>query len=240
MSHNPHDDNQDDALDGGPKPARRRVRLVRKTSKTKTRRKRRKTGKKVRLVRRPLSESPASHAQTGQGEPKSRASVEESEQEVIFEGFEEAFEEPDVEELASGWSAAGPNQALSSVAASVWPQLLSKAVESGTEALTDEVLQRVIAETPLPQEVKGLVMGQGGGVGGELARTLTGEVRRFLEKNMGRELQKLLTSVTFEIRTEVRFKPTEPEDGAESEGGAGLRPAIRNRVRIKRQKDEKP
>jgi hypothetical protein len=66
------------------------------------------------------------------------------------------------------------------------------------------------------------------------------EIREFLEHtNLGAEMQKMLTTVQFEINTTIRFKPNDGT-GAE-EGGEGQKlpkPEVKAEVQMKR--DERP
>jgi hypothetical protein len=63
-------------------------------------------------------------------------------------------------------------------------------------------------------------------------RIVKQEVHEFLERvDLGAEMQKLLTSVSFEIVTEVRFIPN--EKGTQG-GGPGVKPEVKSGVRMKR------
>ncbi len=63
----------------------------------------------------------------------------------------------------------------------------------------------------------------------EMMRIIGSEVRRFLETvNLSGELQKLLTSLSFEVKTEIRFIPNDQ---------AVVKPEIKNRTTVKRSRD---
>ncbi len=69
----------------------------------------------------------------------------------------------------------------------------------------DDAIQRGV-----PREVVGYIMRQTDSAKDEIVRVAGVQIRRFLENiDIGRELQKILTSVSFEIRTEVRFIPND-------------------------------
>ena len=90
--------------------------------------------------------------------------------------------------------------------------------------LPKEVVDR-IREIPLPKEVVERVTGRVDGYRAELLRVVRTEVREFLDRiDLGYELQKMLTSLSFEITTEVRFIPNDK----------GVKPDIKARARVKR------
>ena len=63
----------------------------------------------------------------------------------------------------------------------------------------------------------------------EVLRIVGQEVRRFLETvNLSGELQKLLTSLSFEIKTEIRFIPND----------AAVKPDVKNKVTVKRSRED--
>ena len=67
------------------------------------------------------------------------------------------------------------------------------------------------------------------------------ELRDFLEHtNLGAEMQKMLTTVQFEINTTIRFKPNEgASDPAEGETPKIPKPEVKANVQVKRP-DERP
>jgi hypothetical protein len=94
---------------------------------------------------------------------------------------------------------------------------------SKTGELSEKEVRELIEDLPLEDDAD--ETGFVGGIRSEFYRILTKEIQRFLNTiNISGELQKILTSLTFEIRTEVRFKPTEK----------GVKPSIKNKVRVKR------
>ena len=84
-------------------------------------------------------------------------------------------------------------------------QGLRKALASGIRTVlsADEVIR-----SGMPKEALGYIMKQTDAAKDEVVRITGVQIRKFLENlDLGGELQKILTSVSFEIRTEVRFVP---------------------------------
>lgn len=95
---------------------------------------------------------------------------------------------------------------------------------SGARAVTEEVARALASEMKLPKEVAGYLLSNADNVKNEIMRVVAKEVRGFLESaNLGDELARILTSISFEVRTEVRFIPNED----------ALRPSVRSRVGVK-------
>lgn len=89
---------------------------------------------------------------------------------------------------------------------------------------TEDLLRAVLGEVKIPREYVNIILQQVNATRGELVRVVAGEVRTFLdEANLGEELAKILTSLSFEIRTEIRFIPNDE----------ALRPSVKSRVGIK-------
>lgn len=132
----------------------------------------------------------------------------------------EATDEADADLEAATASDDGPTGALArSWLDAILPDLLKRVVAASGEALTEDALRRVLAEAPLPRGLNT------SGLRGELQKTISREVRDFLDHvDLSGELQKILSSLTLEIRTEVRFVPN----------GDQTQPQVKNRVRVKR------
>jgi len=119
-----------------------------------------------------------------------------------------------------------------------------KAVEKGIEAgvgtlrSADSVVRGVTQDGKLPKEVIGYVFAQVDETKNALVRGVANEVRDFLEAtDIAGEFYRALTSLSFEVKTEIRFIPNE---------AGGVRPQVRaralNRKRRgeRRDKDEPP
>ena len=106
----------------------------------------------------------------------------------------------------------------------------------GTITRTDEAVREIVGDVKLPREIVGYVFSQIDDTKNALVRVVAGEVRDFLEAtDVAAELQKALTSLSFEIKTEIRFIP--------NESGTGVKPEVKARVaprRGRRKKSEPP
>lgn len=106
-------------------------------------------------------------------------------------------------------------------------ELFRKAVNKGGEVAsnTEESVRRILGELPLPNEVVERVVDRLDDYKADTLRLLKEEVRAFLDRiDIGHELQKMLTSLSFEITTEIRFIPNEK----------GIRPDVKAGARVKR------
>lgn len=101
------------------------------------------------------------------------------------------------------------------------PGILKRSVEG---LVAEDGLRSVLLDRGMPREAVGFILGQADATRREVVRIVSKEVRIFLENvDLGGELTKILTSVSFEIRTEVRFIPND----------AVVKPSVRNRVKVK-------
>lgn len=123
------------------------------------------------------------------------------------------------------------------------PNVLKKTVNMAGETahFTEDVLRSVVGDLKLPKEAVTYLLALADNTKKEVVRVAAREVREFLESaNLADELTRILTSMSFEIRTEVRFVPNDAsiskakvssevrvksdgsaEEPARSEGGAG-------------------
>jgi len=93
---------------------------------------------------------------------------------------------------------------------------IEKGVEAGVGTLSkaDKAVRGVVDDVPLPKEVLSFVFQQIAETKNSLVRVVAGEVRDFLEAtDVASELQRALTSLSFEIKTEVRFIPNDAGGG---------------------------
>lgn len=106
---------------------------------------------------------------------------------------------------------------------------VQRGLEAGLETFsrTDKALRGVVDDVKLPRELAGYVMSQMDETRRGVIRLAAKEIRMFLEHtDLSAEMRKLLTSVSFEVRTEVRFTP--------NESGDSLRPEVKASVGPKR------
>jgi hypothetical protein len=91
---------------------------------------------------------------------------------------------------------------------------------------------RALTEAKLPRDIASAVFNQLDETKNDVLRIVAREVRDFLEAtDLADELKAALTSLSFEVRTEVRFIP--------NDAGTGVRPNVRSRSRIKRTSRER-
>ncbi|MEB2311605.1 MAG: hypothetical protein OZ921_02625 [Sorangiineae bacterium] len=119
----------------------------------------------------------------------------------------------------------------------ILPELIKRVIETGYEKLTEgpENLRHFVSELKLPKDVLSLILSQVDETKNGLYRVVAKEIHDFLSQtNLADELSKALTTLSFEIKTEVRFIPND------SRVGAPPRPDVRAKVRIKRDRDSRP
>lgn len=133
-------------------------------------------------------------------------------------------------------------------------RVIERAVESGVEKLTElterpESLRNFVSDLRLPKEVLSDVYAQIDDTKNGLYRVVAKEIRDVLEHTaIAEEIAKVLTKLSFEIKTEIRFVPNdraaEPvaddddkKVGGKGEAGTGsggnVRPKVTSEVTIK-------
>ena len=88
--------------------------------------------------------------------------------------------------------------------------LLKRAVELGVEKATEapDNLKELVSGLRVPKEIANVIFSQIDETKNGLFRVVAKEMRDFLEQtNVAGEMQKMLTTVSFEINTTIRFKP---------------------------------
>src|SRR4029079_17600313 len=99
----------------------------------------------------------------------------------------------------------------------VIPDILKRAVEIGVEKATEapDSIKQFMSDRKIPKEVAQLLFTQIEDTKNGILRVVANEFRDFLEQtNIAGDLQKLLTSVQFEVNTTIRFTPNEPGQAA--------------------------
>jgi hypothetical protein len=110
------------------------------------------------------------------------------------------------------------------------PDIVKRAVTAGIGAVTGEESIRKMAGD-LPKEVASYLITQAASSKEELYRIIGQVLREWLDKlNLHEEMVKVLTSVSFEIKTEVRLIP--------NDAGTGVKSDIKRKVSMKRSKDK--
>lgn len=101
----------------------------------------------------------------------------------------------------------------------------SEGEASEESARSSEGFRARLGGTKLPREVVNFIFAQVDTTKREFLRIASNEVRLFLESvDLGGEVAKILTSLSFEVRMEVRFIPNDQ----------AVKPSARGRVRVKR------
>jgi hypothetical protein len=117
---------------------------------------------------------------------------------------------------------------------SVIPELLKRAVEIGVEKAVEapDNFKELVGGMKLPRELANYLIAQVEETKNGLFRVVAKEVREFLEHtNLAGEMQKMLTTVQFEISTTIRFKPN---DGGGDDRSKMPKPEVRSDVQVKR------
>jgi hypothetical protein len=103
---------------------------------------------------------------------------------------------------------------------SVIPELIKRALEIGVEKATEapDNLRHYIHDLKLPKEIANYLLSQVDETKNGLFRVVAKELRDFLEHaNLSVEMQKLLTTVQFEVNTTIRFRPNNGKEAAKPE-----------------------
>jgi len=114
------------------------------------------------------------------------------------------------------------------------PELVKKTFAAGMGAVfqTEEGIRRIAREVSLP-DVAGYIASSADGAKDKVFEVIARETREFLSNlNLSEELAKLLTTLSFEIKTEIRFIPN-------SKRFTGAEPDVKASVRLKRTDKDK-
>jgi hypothetical protein len=109
------------------------------------------------------------------------------------------------------------------------PELIRKTFSAGLGAVysTEEGIRKIAKDINLP-DVAGYLASSADATKDRVLEVVARETREFLEHiNLGEEIAKLLTTLSFEIKTEIRFIPN-------SERFVGSEPEVKASVRLKR------
>ena len=107
----------------------------------------------------------------------------------------------------------------------VIPEIVRRAVELGVEKTLEapDNVKQFVGDMKLPKEIAHYLLQQIDETKNGLFRVVAGEIRDFLEHtNFAGEMQKLLTTVQFEVNTTIRFTPNDGRSNKKkkSKGGA--------------------
>lgn len=115
------------------------------------------------------------------------------------------------------------------------PELVKKTFTAGMGAVfsTEDGIRRITKDMTLPKEVAGYLANTASSTKDELVKIIAREVREFLQSvNLSEEIAKMLTTLSFEVKTEIRFIPND-------EKYAGVEPDVKAKVRLKRAADKR-
>lgn len=107
------------------------------------------------------------------------------------------------------------------------PNVLRRTASAGFGAAqaTEDIVRGVVGEMKLPKEAVAYLVELADNTKKEVVRVAAREFREFLESsNLGEEIARILTTLSFEVRTEVRFIPNDQK----------LKPNVRSQVRVKK------
>jgi hypothetical protein len=110
-------------------------------------------------------------------------------------------------------------------------ETVRRAFEAGYERLAEgpENVRQFVSDLKLPKEALGVVLGQLEETKNGVYRAVAKEVREFLERsNVAEEIAKVLTLLSFEIKTEVRFIPNDARSGVRPV------PEVRSKLSVRR------
>lgn len=117
------------------------------------------------------------------------------------------------------------------------PDLVKKTFAAGMGAVftTEEGIRKMTKDLSLPKDVAGYLANTAGNTKDEFVRIVAGEVREFLQTvNLSEEIAKILTTLSLEVKTEIRFIPNDEKyDGS-------VRPDVKARVRMRRDEERPP
>lgn len=113
------------------------------------------------------------------------------------------------------------------------PELVRKTFAAGMGAVftTEEGIRKITKDMQLPKELASYVASTAGSTKDEVMKAVAREVRDFLQTvNFSEEIAKMLTMLSFEVKTEIRFIPNDEKYG-------GVEPDVKASVRMKKSKD---
>ena len=96
------------------------------------------------------------------------------------------------------------------------PELVKRLIENGVERLADspETVRQWANELRLPKELLNVILTHAEDAKSEIFTVIVREVREFLERaNLADEITRVLTGVTLEVKTQVRFVPNDAKSG---------------------------
>lgn len=115
------------------------------------------------------------------------------------------------------------------------PEIVKRTFSAGMGAVfsTEEGIRKIAKEISIP-DVTGYIANTADTTKDKVLEIVAREVREFLQTmKFGEEIAKLLTTLSFEVKTEIRFIPN-------SEKYTGVEPDVKGSVRLKRAESPSP
>lgn len=113
----------------------------------------------------------------------------------------------------------------------LFERIVKKGIESGIGVISksEDTVRALIENAKLPKEAATLLIEQVDETKRGLYQVVAKEIRDFLQStNFASDVKKILTGLAFEVKMEVRFKPTEDDQGNPS-----VRPDVRGDATLK-------
>lgn len=114
------------------------------------------------------------------------------------------------------------------------PDLVKKTFYTGLGAVfaTSEQVKEIANDFSLPKDVANYIINSAQGTKDEVLKIIARETREFLSKvDLRQEMAKLLTQLSLEVKTEIRFIPNDEAVG-------GVKPDVKKKIRIKRVRED--
>ncbi len=115
------------------------------------------------------------------------------------------------------------------------PEVVKRLVEAGYKNISEgpDNVRELVRDMKLPKEALALMLTQVDETKNGLYRVVAKEIRDFLEHtNFAEEMAKVLTTLSFEIKTEVRFIPNDAKPGSPP------KPDVKAKVSIKKDRPD--
>lgn len=114
-------------------------------------------------------------------------------------------------------------------------EIFRRGIEAGWDRVSrgehKTALRAMFGEMRIPREVAAYIGSQLDDTKAAILKVVAREIRQFLQtSHFADELARLLTTLSFEIKTDVRFVP--------NEDGKKLRPKVTSRARLRRRRDD--
>ncbi|MSP16370.1 MAG: hypothetical protein EXR73_07125 [Myxococcales bacterium] len=117
---------------------------------------------------------------------------------------------------------------------SLVPDLVKKTFYAGLGAVlnSEDGIRKMASELTVPKDVAGYLISSVQATKDEVFKIVARETREFLSNmNVNQELARLLTQVSLEIKTEIRFIPND-------QAASGVKPDIKKKISVKRAKQQ--